>query len=157
MAAILNFAWSWCRINGSFVLLHALIVAFPVELCWGPGAVVKAACLGSRRFQTRTPLWHSSYKETKCFFPAHFWRFNLLGSLRDREGASSASDHQVSNFESCVRREVSSHSSHHPQEVILAQFSLKHHSFVPGAVLYAGFTTHVCRPPRACMYTCTLN
>ena len=36
----------------------------------------------------------------------------------------SASDRQGSNFESCVWREVSSHSSQHPQEVLLAQFSL---------------------------------
>ena len=50
-----------------------------------------------------------------------------MGSLRDREGACSASDLQGLNFESCVWRAVSSHSSHHPQEVILAQFSLYMH------------------------------
>ena len=32
-----------------------------------------------------------------------------------------------SNFESCVWRTVSSQSSHHPQEVLLAQFSLYVH------------------------------
>ena len=47
--------------------------------------------------------------------------------LRDREVACSASDRQGSNFESCVWRTVSSQSSHHPQEVILAQFSLYVH------------------------------
>ena len=36
----------------------------------GPGAVGKAACLESRRSRARTPLWPTSYKETKCFFPA---------------------------------------------------------------------------------------
>ena len=35
------------------------------------GAVVNAACLESRRSWARTPLWSSSSKETKCFFPAH--------------------------------------------------------------------------------------
>ena len=50
-----------------------------------------------------------------------------MGSLRDREVACSASDRQGSNFESCVWRTVSSHSSHHPQEVLLAQFSLYVH------------------------------
>ena len=40
---------------------------------------------------------------------------------------SSASDRQGSNFESCVWRTVSSQSSHHPQEVLLAQFSLYVH------------------------------
>ena len=44
----------------------------------------------------------------------------MVGSLRDREVARS-------NFESCVWRTVSSHSSHHPQEVLLAQFSLYVH------------------------------
>ena len=40
---------------------------------------------------------------------------------------SSASDRQGSNFESCVWRTVSSQSSHDPQEVLLAQFSLYVH------------------------------
>ena len=44
-----------------------------------------------------------------------------------REVASSASDLQGLNFESCVWRAVSSHSSHNPQEVHLAQFSLYVH------------------------------
>ena len=44
-----------------------------------------------------------------------------MRSLRDREVACSASDRQGSTFESCVWRTVSSHSSHHPQEVLLAQ------------------------------------
>ena len=39
----------------------------------------------------------------------------------------SASDRQGANFESCVWRTVPSHSSHHPQEVLLAQFSLYVH------------------------------
>ena len=50
-----------------------------------------------------------------------------MGSLRDRKVEYSASDRHGSNFESCVWRAVSSHSSHHPQEVILAQFSLYVH------------------------------
>ena len=52
---------------------------------------------------------------------------SIVGSLRDREVACSASDRQGSNFESCVWRAVSSQSSHHPQEVLLAQFSLYVH------------------------------
>ena len=54
-------------------------------------------------------------------------KFSIAGSLRDREVACSASDRQGSNFESCVWRTVSSQSSHHPQEVLLAQFSLYVH------------------------------
>ena len=49
---------------------------------------------------------------------------NIVGSLRDREVASSVLDRQGSNFESCVWRAVSSHSSRHPQEVLLARCSL---------------------------------
>ena len=48
----------------------------------------------------------------------------ILWSLRYREVASSTSVHQNSNFESCVWRAVSSHSSHHPQEVLLARLIL---------------------------------
>ena len=54
-------------------------------------------------------------------------KVSIVGSLRDREVACSASDPQGSIFESCVWRTVSSQSSHHPQEVLLAQFSLYVH------------------------------
>ena len=61
------------------------------------------------------------------FLPHPRVKVNIVGSLRDREVACSASDRQGSNFESCVWRTVSSPSSHHPQEVLLAQFSLYVH------------------------------
>ena len=66
-------------------------------------------------------------KETKMFLPHPRVKVSIAGSLRDREVACSASDRQGSNFESCVWRTVSSQSSHHPQEVLLAQFSLYVH------------------------------
>ena len=66
-------------------------------------------------------------KETKMFLPHPRVKVSIVGSLRDREVACSASDRQGSNFESCVWRAVSSQSSHHPQEVFLAQFSLYVH------------------------------
>ena len=66
-------------------------------------------------------------KETKMFLPHPRVEVSIVGSLRDREVACSASDRQGSNFESCVWRTVSSQSSHHPQEVLLAQFSLYVH------------------------------
>ena len=75
-------------------------------------------------------------KETKWFLPHPRAKVSIVGSLRDREVACSASDRQALYFESCVWRTVSSQSSHHPQEVLLAQFSpyvhkggLKHDSF----------------------------
>ena len=61
------------------------------------------------------------------FLPHPRVNVSIVGSLRDREVACSASDRQGSNFESCVWRTVSSQSSHHPQEVLLAQFSLYVH------------------------------
>ena len=66
-------------------------------------------------------------KETKLFLPHPRVKVSIVGSLRDREVACSASDRQGSNFESCVWRTVSFQSSHHPQEVLLAQFSLYVH------------------------------
>ena len=61
------------------------------------------------------------------FLPHTRMKVSIVGSLRDREVACSASDRQGSNFESCVWRTVSSQSSHQPQEVLLAQFSLYVH------------------------------
>ena len=66
-------------------------------------------------------------KETKLFLPHPRVKVSIVGSLRDREVACSASDRQGSNFETCVWRTVSSQLSHHPQEVLLAQFSLYVH------------------------------
>ena len=66
-------------------------------------------------------------KEAKLFLPHPRVKVSIVGSLRDREVACSASDRQGSNFESCVWRTVSSQSSHHLQEVLLAQFSLYVH------------------------------
>ena len=61
------------------------------------------------------------------FLPHPRVKVSIVGSLHDQEVACSTSDRQGSNFESCVWRTVSSQSSHHPQEVLLAQFSLYVH------------------------------
>ena len=66
-------------------------------------------------------------KETKMYLPHPHVKVSIVGMFRDREVACSASDRQGSNFESCVWRTISSQSSHHPQEVLLAQFSLYVH------------------------------
>ena len=58
------------------------------------------------------------------FFPHSRVKVSIVGSLRDREVACSTSDRQGSSIESCVWRTVS---SHHPQEVLLARFSLYVH------------------------------
>ena len=60
------------------------------------------------------------------------------GAHRDREVACSVSDLQGLNFESCFLRAVS---SHYPQEVLLAQFSLYVHKsgLKPDSSLYVYF------------------
>ena len=76
----------------------------------GPGAVVKAVSLENQKSRLPFALWHSSFKETKCFF-----------SLTQDSILWGASDRQGSNFKFCVWRAVS---SHHPQKVLLAQFKI---------------------------------
>ena len=104
------------------------------RLCWvdllahqggGPRVVVSTAAFHARVRGSVPGL--GGLKETKLFLPHPRVKVSIVGSLRDREVACSASDRQGSNFESCVWRTVSSQSSHHPQEVLLAQFSLYVH------------------------------
>ena len=91
----------------------------------GPRVVVSTAAFHARVRGLVPGL--GGLKETKMFLPHPRVKVSIVGSLRDREVACSASDRQGSNFESCVWRTVSSQSSHHPQEVLLAQFSLYVH------------------------------
>ena len=91
---------------------------------WGPGVVVSTATFHARVRGSVPGL--GGLKETKMFLPHPRVKVSIVGAC-DREVASSASDRQGSNFESCVWRTVSSQSSHHPQEVLLAQFSLYVH------------------------------
>ena len=91
----------------------------------GPRVVVSTAAFHARVWGSVPGL--GGLKETKMFLPHPRVKVSIVGSLRDREVACSASDRQGSNFESCVWRTVSSQSSHHPQEVLLAQFSLYVH------------------------------
>ena len=91
----------------------------------GPRVVVSTAAFHAR-VRGSVP-GHGGLKETKLFLPHPRVKVSIVGSLRDREVACSASDRQGSNFESCVWRTVSSQSSHHPQEVLPARFSLYVH------------------------------
>ena len=91
----------------------------------GPRVVVSTAAFHARVRGSVPGL--GGLKETKLFLPHPCVKVSIVGSLHDREVACSASDRQGSNFESCVWRTVSSQSSHHPQEVLLAQFSLYVH------------------------------
>ena len=91
----------------------------------GPRVVVSTAAFHARVRGSVPGL--GGLKEAKLFLPHPRVKVSIVGSLRGREVACSASDRQGSNFESCVWRTVSSQSSHHPQEVLLAQFSLYVH------------------------------
>ena len=91
----------------------------------GPRVVVSTAAFHARVRGSVPGL--GGLKEIKLFLLHPLVKVSIVGSLRDREVACSASDRQGSNFESCVWRTVSSQSSHHPQEVLLAQFSLYVH------------------------------
>ena len=91
----------------------------------GPRVVVSTVAFHARVWGSVPGL--GGLKEIKMFLPHPRVKVSIVGSLRDREVACSASDRQGSNFESCVWRTVSPQSSHHSQEVLLAQFSLYVH------------------------------
>ena len=98
------------------------LVSLPYNLGGGPRVVVSTAAFHARVRGSVPGL--GGLKETQMFLPHPRVKVSIVGSLCDREVACSASDRQGSNFESCVWRTVS---SHHPQEVLLAQFSLYVH------------------------------
>ena len=102
---------------------HKLVIT--LLLGGGPRVVVSTAAFHARVRGSVPGL--GGLKETKLFLPHPRVKVSIVGSLRDQEVACSASDRQGSNFESCVWRTVLSQSSHHPQEVLLAQFSLYVH------------------------------
>ena len=92
-------------------------------LCRGGGA--PRVVVSTTAFHAR--VWGSfpsfgGLKETKMFLPHLLVKLSIVGGIRDREVAYSASDLQ--NFGSSVWRALS---SHHPQEVVLARFSLYVH------------------------------
>ena len=80
----------------------------------------------TKEFGVRFPV-SAVWKKQKMFLPHPRVKVSIVGRLLDQEVACSASDRQGSNFDSCVWKTVSSQSSHHPQEVLLAQFSLYVH------------------------------
>ena len=97
----------------------------------GPRVVVSATAFHARVWGSFDGL--SGLKETTMFLPHPLEKLGIVGSLRDRKVVCSASDLQRLNFESCIWRAVSSHSPHHPQEVLLAQSSLYVHKQWPKA------------------------
>ena len=82
---------------------------------WGPRVVVSTAAFHARVRGSVPGL--GGLKETKMFLPHPRVKLSSVGELGLRSPG----------LESCVWRTVSSHSSHHPQEVSLAQFRLYVH------------------------------
>ena len=119
--------WTWSGQTDDRCLyfMCTYIITFTSYVYIFPRVVVSTAAFHARVRGSVPGL--GGLKETKMFLPHPRVKVSIVGSLRDREVACSASDRQGSNFESCVWRTVSSQSSHHPQEVLLAQFSLYVH------------------------------
>ena len=78
----------------------------------GPRVVVSTVAFHAR--VRGSVLGFGGLEETKMFLPHPRVKLSIVGSLRDRKVACSASDCQGSNLKSCFWRTVSSHSSHHP-------------------------------------------
>ena len=137
--SMMMFSWLYLHGNVSMVIyprqcshsntyLHSTVMFSWWYLQWwggGPRVVVSTAAFHARVRGLVSGL--GGLKETKMFLPHPRVKVSIVGSLRDREVACSASDRQGANFESCVWRTVSSQSSHHPHDVLLAQFSLYMH------------------------------
>ena len=113
------------RVGRSAIKPSTRLSPFDLHMGGGPRVVVSTAAFRASVRGSVPGL--GGWKETKMFLPHPRVKVSIVGGLRGREVACSASDRQGTNFESCVWRTVSSQSSHHPQEVLLAQFSLYVH------------------------------
>ena len=69
---------------------------------WGGGPRVVASTAAFHARGRGSVPGFGGLKETKMFLPHPRVKVSIVGSLRDREAACSASDRQGSNFESCV-------------------------------------------------------
>ena len=115
----------FCLFKGEGHQIRNFIRQIRIQQGRGPRVVVSTAAFHARVRGSVPGL--GGLKETKMFLPHSRVKVSIMGSLRDQEVACSASNLQGLNFESCVWKTVSSQSSHHPQEVLLAQFSLYVH------------------------------
>ena len=106
-----TFAQRWSNIHSTNVIQRFCVywVCLFQDLWRGPRVVANTSAVYARVRGSFPCL--GTLKEAKC----------------DREVVCSASDLKVLNFESSAWRAVSSHSSHHPQQVLLDQFSLYVH------------------------------
>ena len=110
---MVNSGWKGLRVKIGVNLSTNFLTACPQNprsphyaSCWisgeggGPRVVVRTAAFHARVRGSVPGL--GGLKETKLFLPHPRVKVSIVGSLRDREVACSASDRQGSNFESCV-------------------------------------------------------
>ena len=95
------------------------VAGLPVCLERGPRVVASTATFHARVRGSFPGV--GGMKETEISLLHPLVKLSIMGSLCGREVACSTSNLRSLNFESCVWRSVS---SHHPQEVLLVQFSL---------------------------------
>ena len=108
-------------------MLAAFLVIQNFLLCIGgegPDAVVKAACLESRRSWVRTPPWPSSFKENKMFLLSSLVKIQYCGEPPWQRSSVLGFRPSVLEFQILCLEGSVPHSSHHPQEVVLVLFSL---------------------------------
>ena len=114
----------WPKVSQICIRLsHVHINLWYVALQYSPAKYYVQEKGGGPRIVVSTAAFHArvrgsvpglgGLKEPKMFLPHPRVKVSIVESLRDREVACSASDRQGSNFESCVWRTVSSHSSNH--------------------------------------------
>ena len=106
-------------LSRSIHLNHPISMAIAV----GAGALVQwlklpAWKVGDREFEPRSAF---KLQRNKMFFPRALVEIQYCGEPPWPSGS-------MLGLEYCVWRAVSSHLSHHPQEVLLAQFSLYVHT-----------------------------
>ena len=130
------------NLGASNVIVHM----FKELVGGGPRVVVSTAAFHARVRGSVPGL--GGLKEAKMFLPHPRVKVSIVGRLRDREVACSASERQGSNFESCVWRTVSSQLSHHHQKVLPTQFSLCVHKggLKPNSFHFKGTGVQKCQP-----------
>ena len=100
---------------------------FPVHLLGGqvPWCSVWNCLLGKSETEGSSPALAFNFQRNKMFLPRSLENMQYCGGRPWPRGkVLSASDWQCSNYESCVRRVVLSHASHHPLGALLVKFSL---------------------------------
>ena len=132
--------------------------------------------LGKAKITGSNPTLAFKFQRNKIYLPRSLVKIQYCGEHTDQEVACSASDLQVLNFNTCVRRAVSSHSS--VNIILYPQGEIKRYtSFIPGThktkefcfwyvsnanIVYrnisgtTSFQRNTAPPPPPCVPSCAL-